>query len=148
MKIAVGSDHRGFAVKSHILALLRQRQCDVVDLGTHTEDNCDYPDVAFAVARLISTGQAERGVLICGTGIGMSIAANKVAGVRAAPVHDDITAELSRQHNDCNILCLSSDLIGQRMIDRIIDIWLATPFDGGRHARRVEKIHAYERGPN
>src|SRR5262249_21988969 len=104
----------------------------------------DYPDFAFRVAHAVSDGAADRGILVCGTGIGMCIAANKVAGVRAAPCHDSITAEMSRRHNNANVLCLSADLLGEELIERMVKIWLETEFENGRHARRVEKIQRYE----
>lgn len=140
MKIAVGSDHRGFAVKCKIVGLLQNMGQEVVDDGVYNTDNADYPDVAAIVADRVSKGEVERGILICGTGIGMAIAANKFSGVRAATCHDDLTAEMSRRHNDVNVLCLSADMLGERLIDRMIEIWLKTNFDGGRHARRIEKI--------
>jgi ribose 5-phosphate isomerase B len=117
---------------------------EAVDVGAFSADSVDYPDIAADVGRRVSRSEVDRGILICGTGLGMCIAANKVDGVRAAPCHDDITAELSRRHNDSNVLCLSADLLGERLIDRMIEIWLTTPFEGGRHARRVEKITALE----
>ena len=144
MKIAVGSDHRGVAVKQRIVPLLRQHGHEVIDAGPDNPGSVDYPDYALEVARAVGEGRVERGILICGTGIGMCIAANKVRGARAAPCHDSITAELSRRHNDSNILCLSADLLGEELIERMIRIWLETPFEGGRHARRVEKIMKYE----
>jgi ribose 5-phosphate isomerase B len=104
----------------------------------------DYPDFAIDVATAVREARADRGILICGTGIGMCIAANKVPGIRAAPCHDSITAEMSRRHNDANVLCLSADLLGEELIDRMVRIWLETPFEGGRHARRVEKITRFE----
>ena len=145
MRIAVGSDHRGYAVKERIIELLRSMEQEVVDSGSNSQEAIDYPDVAAFVARLVSTGQVDRGILICGTGIGMCIAANKFPGVRAAPCHDDLTAEMSRRHNDLNVLCLSADMLGERLIDRMVQIWLETEFEGGRHARRVEKITEIER---
>lgn len=144
MRIAIGSDHRGFAVKQRLAELLGRLEHEVVDVGTHSAENVDYPDVASIVARQVSDAQVERGILICGTGIGMSIAANKFAGVRAAPCHDDLSAEMSRRHNDLNVLCLSADMLGERLIDRMVQIWLKTEFEGGRHARRVEKIQRIE----
>ena len=144
MKIAVGSDHRGVAVKQRIVPLLRQSGHEVIDAGPDNPGSVDYPDYALEVARAVGDGRVERGILICGTGIGMCIAANKVRGARAAPCHDSITAELSRRHNDSNILCLSADLLGEELIERMIRIWLETPFEGGRHARRVDKIMKYE----
>jgi ribose 5-phosphate isomerase B len=146
MRIAVGSDHRGFEVKRRIVALLQRLNHEVIDLGPHSGDSVDYPDFAFEVARAVSEGRVDRGVLACGTGIGMCIAANKVKGVRAAPCHDSITAEMSRRHNNANVLCLSADLLGDDLIDRMVKIWLETEFEGGRHARRVDKIARFEGG--
>jgi ribose 5-phosphate isomerase B len=116
----------------------------VIDVGANGEESIDYPDVAASVARRVSCGEADRGILICGTGLGMSIAANKFPGVRAAPCHDDLTAELSRRHNDLNVLCLSGDIVGEKIVDRLVEIWLNTPFEGGRHARRIGKICSME----
>jgi ribose 5-phosphate isomerase B len=140
MRIAIGTDHRGFSLRANLIDLLHRLGHDVDDMGTFTPDAIDYPDVAAQVAGKVSRGEVERGILVCGTGLGMCIAANKFHGVRAAPCHDDITAELSRRHNDSNVLCLSADLSGERLIDRMIEIWLAAQFDGGRHQRRVQKI--------
>jgi ribose 5-phosphate isomerase B len=145
MKIAIGSDHRGYDAKRHLVGLLQQLGHDVLDVGPQSRDSVDYPDYAFLVARAVSSGDVERGILICGTGIGMCIAANKVPGVRAAPCHDTITAEMSRRHNDANIVCLSADLLGEELMERTVRIWLETPFEGGRHARRVDKIVRFER---
>jgi ribose 5-phosphate isomerase B len=144
MKIAIGSDHRGFEVKRRIATVLQQLGHEVQDVGTHSKDSVDYPDYALPVALAVSEGRAQRGVLICGTGIGMCIAANKVKGVRAAPCHDSITAEMSRRHNDANVLSLSADLLGEELIERMLRIWLETEFESGRHARRVEKITRFE----
>ncbi|HZT79746.1 MAG TPA: ribose 5-phosphate isomerase B [Gemmataceae bacterium] len=144
MKIAVGSDHRGFEAKRRIVALLRQLGHEVLDVGPDSRESVDYPDFAFQVAQAVGEGRVERGVLICGTGIGMCIAANKVRGVRAAPCHDSITAEMSRRHNDANVLCLSADLLGEELMERMVRIWLETPFEGGRHARRVKRIMDFE----
>lgn len=146
MKIAIGSDHRGFDVKRQILVLLQQLGHDVLDLGPDKKESVDYPDFAFLVASAVADRRVERGILICGTGIGMCIAANKVSGARAAPCHDSITAEMSRRHNDANVLCLSADLLGEQLIERMVRIWLETNFEGGRHARRVEKIERFEEG--
>jgi ribose 5-phosphate isomerase B len=145
MRIAVGSDHRGHAIRVKIVELLQRLGHDVIDVGPATSEPVDYPDYAALVARRVSNGEVERGILICGTGLGMCIAANKFPGVRAAPCHDDLTAEMSRRHNDLNVLCLSADMLGERLIDRMIEIWLTTAFEGGRHARRVEKIMSLER---
>jgi ribose 5-phosphate isomerase B len=144
MRVAVGSDHRGFQVKRKIVELVQRLGHEVVDYGAASEDAVDYPDFALQVALAVSAAQVDRGILICGTGIGMSMAANKVRGVRAALCHDDVTAEMSRRHNDANVMCLSADLLGARLIDRMIEIWLHTEFEGGRHARRVEKIRKIE----
>jgi ribose 5-phosphate isomerase B len=144
MKIAIGSDHRGFDVKRRIVNLLQQMGHEVLDVGPEGRQSVDYPDFAFPVALAVSEGRVDRGILIDGTGIGMCIAANKVKKVRAAPCHDSITAEMSRRHNDANVLCLSADLLGEELIDRMVRIWLETEFEGGRHGRRVEKIVKFE----
>jgi len=144
MRIAVGTDHRGYSIRSKVIELVKRLGHEVEDVGSYSGDAVDYPDIAAAVARKVSHGEADRGILVCGTGMGMAIAANKFHGVRAAPCHDDLTAEMSRRHNDSNVLCLSADLLGQRLIDRMVELWLSTPFEGGRHARRVEKIRRLE----
>ncbi len=140
MRIAVGSDHRGLGLRAKLIDFLKNLGQEVVDVGTHGTQEVDYPDVAALVARKVASNEVERGILVCGTGVGMCIAANKFPGVRAAPCHDDITAEISRRHNDLNVLCLSGDLIGEKLADRLVEIWLKTPFEGGRHARRNGKI--------
>lgn len=145
MRIAVGCDHRGYSIRAKVIDLLKRLGHEVIDLGVDSADPVDYPDIAARVARMVSRGEVDRGILMCGTGLGMCIAANKIPGVRAAPCHDDLTAEMSRRHNDLNVLCLSSDLLGERLIDRMVEIWLTTPFEGGRHARRVKKIAALEK---
>ena len=144
MKIILGCDHRGFAAKQRLLKLLPTLGHAVTDAGTYTNETADYPDYAFVVATAVGQGQQDRGILICGSGIGMCIAANKVNGVRAAPCHDAVTAEMSRRHNNANVLCLSADLLGEEMIERIVKLWLETEFEGGRHGRRVDKIMNYE----
>jgi len=144
MKVAIGSDHRGVLVRVKIAELLERLGHHVFDCGADGEDSVDYPDIAAAAAGKVAIGEADRAVLICGTGIGMMIAANKLHGVRAATVHDDLTAEMSRRHNDTNVLCLSADMLGERLIDRMVEIWLKTEFEGGRHGRRVEKIRSLE----
>ncbi len=144
MRVAVGTDHRGYAIRSKVVESIKRHGHEVDDVGTFTPDAVDYPDVASWVAEKVGRGEVDRGVLVCGTGLGMCIAANKFSGVRATPCYDDLTAEMSRRHNDSNILCLSADLLGERRIDRMIELWLATPFEGGRHARRVEKIGELE----
>jgi ribose 5-phosphate isomerase B len=145
MRIAIGSDHRGYDAKNRLVQFVQRLGHEVIDVGTVGNESVDYPDYAFQVALRVSQGAVDRGILICGTSIGMCIAANKVKGVRAAPCHDSITAEMSRRHNDANILCLSADLLGEELIDRMVRIWLETSFDGGRHARRVEKITQFEK---
>src|SRR5437870_5033460 len=144
MKIIVGNDHRGFAVKQKLTAYIKSLGHEVIDAGSFSEEYSDYPDFAFIVAERVGAGECERGLLLCGTGTGMCIAANKVHGVRAASCHDLVTAEMSRRHNDANVLCLSADLLGEELIDRMMRIWLQTDFEGGRHARRVEKISKFE----
>jgi ribose 5-phosphate isomerase B len=144
MKIAVASDHRGFAVKGKILTHLAELGHEGLDFGPETAKSVDYPDYAAKVAMAICSKEVDRGILICGTGMGMCIVANKFPGVRAAPCHDDLTAEMSRLHNDANVLCLSADLLGERLVNRMVEIWLKTEFEGGRHARRIEKIATYE----
>ncbi len=144
MNIVIGSDHRGFHVRSKISELLARLGHTVQDVGTFSPEACDYPDIAAQVSKIVGSGKAERGILICGTGLGMCIAANKFPGVRAAPCHDDVTAEMSRRHNDANILCLPADLLGERLIDGMIELWLDTPFEGGRHQRRLERIQHLE----
>ncbi|MEX0774632.1 MAG: ribose 5-phosphate isomerase B [Phycisphaeraceae bacterium] len=144
MRIALGADHRGLDVRRHILGTMRQLGHEVELVGDDVPAMCDYPDVAYPVALAVAEGRADRGVLSCGSGIGMCIAANKVRGVRAALVHDEIGADMSRRHNDANVLCLPADLLGIRIIDRILSIWLKAPFEGGRHGRRVAKIMAIE----
>lgn len=146
MKLAVGADHRGTDASSRLISHLRELGHEV-DVLVDLKSTClDYPDAAYRVGDTVARGDADRGILICGTGIGMSMAANKVHGVRAALVHDELTAELSRAHNDANVLCVSADLVGQKLIERIIDVWLSASFEGGRHARRVNKIMAIEKG--
>lgn len=146
MNIVLGTDHRGTGPAKILLDHLRSAGHEVNLLSDCDASTCDYPEPAFTVGRAVNEGRAQRGILLCGSGIGMSIAANKVPGVRAALVHDELTAQMSRGHNDANVLCMSADLLGQRLIEKIVDIWLATEFEGGRHARRVHKIAAIERG--
>jgi ribose 5-phosphate isomerase B len=146
MKIGLGADHRGANSARQLHDKLKGEGHEVVPYSSMTGDSCDYPIPAHALGHAIGRGEVERGVLICGTGIGMCIAANKVKGVRAAIAHDELTAEISRTHNDANVLCLSADLLGQRLIEKMVDVWLRTPFQGGRHARRLEEIAAIEEG--
>ena len=144
MKIAVGSDHRGFEHKTLILAELSRRGLVGVDCGCPGPESADYPDAALAAARMVANGDAEAGVLICGSGIGMSIAANKVRGIRASLCFTEDQACTTRQHNDSNILCLSGDGVDPATAIRLMDAWLAAEFEGGRHAGRVDKIVAWE----
>ena len=144
MRIAIGSDHRGFPLKVSIVSALQSAGHEVIDVGAESADSVDYPDFAALVGQKVSMHDVDRGILICGTGIGMAIAANKFAGVRAAPVCDELTAEMSRRHNDLNVLCLSGDMLGEKLVDRMVNVWLATDFEGGRHARRVDKITRLE----
>ncbi len=145
MKIALGADHRGYNAKSHIKAVLQELGMEVVDYGTDSTKPTDYPDPAGAAARAVQKGECQLGLLFCGTGIGMSITANKLHGIRAALCHDELTAEMARRHNDANILCLPADLVGNALMRRIIEVWLKTPFEGGRHQKRIEKIYEIER---
>jgi ribose 5-phosphate isomerase B len=144
MRIAIGSDHRGVVARQRLVGLLERLGHEVIDCGSHGEEAVDYPDIAADVARRVGEESVDRGILLCCTGVGMAIAANKVPGVRAATCHDEVTAEMSRRHNDLNVLCLSAEMLGQELQDKMIETWLATPFEGGRHARRVAKIKALE----
>ncbi|WP_372897281.1 ribose 5-phosphate isomerase B [Stieleria sp.] len=152
MRISLGSDHRGVQIKARLIQSLTANSYEILDEGTFNDSSVDYPDFAEVVAKRVSDGQADRGILICGTGIGMAITANKFAGVRAAPCYDEVMVEMSRRHNDVNVLCLPGDLIGERSIDDLVLRWLQTEFDGGRHAERIAKIEKIEKenvhGPN
>jgi ribose 5-phosphate isomerase B len=144
MKVAVGNDHRGVSAKQRVSTVLTGMGHEVIDLGASSSASVDYPDYALPVAEAVSNHIADRGVLICATGHGMCIAANKVHGVRAANCRDTVDAEMSRLHNDANVMCLSADLLGEDAIERMVKAWLDTKFEGGRHARRLEKIAKYE----
>ncbi len=148
LTICLGSDHRGVQIKARLIQALTAAGFHVIDAGTHSESSVDYPDFARHVAEKVSRGEAQRGILICGTGIGMAIAANKFKGVRAAPCYDEVMVEMSRRHNDVNVLCLPGDLIGERPVDELVLMWLQTDFDGGRHASRVQKIDEIEKERN
>ncbi len=145
MKYYIGSDHAGFAVKGLVALMLVERGHEVVDLGTDSAERVDYPDYAEKVARAVVSDSGSRGVLICGTGIGMSVAANKIDGIRAAHCHDYYTAQMARAHNDANILCFGERVSGPGVIESMIDAFTTTSFEGGRHAGRVEKIMALEK---
>ena len=142
--IAIGSDHGGFALKQEIMRHLEAAGYAFKDFGTYSADSCDYPVYGEAVARAVASGEFERGILICGTGIGISISANKVKGVRAALCGDCYSAEMTRRHNDANILALGARVLGTGLALKIVDTFLATEFEGGRHARRVAMIHDIE----
>ncbi|MRJ03425.1 MAG: ribose 5-phosphate isomerase B [Epsilonproteobacteria bacterium] len=144
MRLYIASDHAGFHVKEFVKGLFTERGYEVVDLGPESDDRVDYPDFAAKVARAVAQEEGSQGVLICGTGIGMSIAANKIRGIRAAEVHDYYTAQMARAHNDANILCFGERVVGKGVIESIVEAWCSTPFEGGRHAQRVEKIMALE----
>lgn len=144
MKIALGCDHGALELKLAIRAFLENRGYEVQDFGTHTKESCDYPDFAAAAARAVAQGQCQRGIVLCTTGIGVSIAANKIDGVRCALVSDLMTARLTRQHNDTNMLALGAGVVGEKLALEIVDVWLNTSFEGGRHQRRVDKLTALE----
>ena len=144
MKIAIGSDHGGFNLKNTVMERLKEKGYEFKDFGTYSADSCDYPDIAIEVAEKVASGEYDRGILICGTGIGIGIAANKVQGIRAALCHDTFSAHASREHNNANILTMGERIIGAGLALEIVDTWLNTEFEGGRHARRVDKISAYE----
>jgi ribose 5-phosphate isomerase B len=144
MKISIACDHRGFEAKRRVLPLLRGAGHEVEDFGCHAATNCDYPDFAAPAARAVADGRTEVGILLDGSGIGMSIVANKIPGVRAALVHDEVTASRAREHNHCNVLCLGTDLLSEDHIKRIIDIFLSTAFVSGRHDRRIAKVRQIE----
>ena len=146
MKIALGSDHRGFEAKQLIKAIVTQLDHECIDFGTNDSNPVDYPDPAYLAATSVSKKEADRAILVCSTGLGMSMAANKVKGVRAALCHDELGARISRDHNNSNVLCLSSDQTGEVLLRKIVEVWLKTDFSGGRHERRVRKITAIEEG--
>ncbi len=144
MNVALCSDHRGFRAKDSIKSLLQRAGHQVQDFGCNEQTSCDYPDWAIPASKSVAAGDTDVGIMICGTGIGMSITANKVRGIRASLCHDELTAELARKHNDANVLCLPADLIGEELIKRVVEVWLNTPFEGGRHNRRNAKIAQFE----
>ena len=144
MRIAVASDHAGFHLRQAIAERLRQDGHEVEDCGCDGESSCDYPDFGAAAARLVSKGAVERAVLVCGTGIGMAMTANKIRGVRAALAHDPFTARMSREHNDANVLCLGERVLDAELALQVTEIWLDATFEGGRHQRRVDKINALD----
>lgn len=144
MNIAIGSDHRGYHLKEKLTSILTTKGHEVTDVGTSVTDPVDYPDFAAIVGKKVSDREVDRGILICGTGIGMAITANKFPNVRAAACTDEVTAEIARRHNDLNVLCLSADMLSPRVVERMVEIWIDTEFEAGRHSRRVDKIHQIE----
>lgn len=145
MKISIGCDHGGLELKNTLLAYLQAKGYSVVDVGTHSLDNCDYPDFAAAAAKLVAQGECEKGIVICTTGIGASISANKIKGIRCALLSDTVSARMTREHNDSNVMALGAGIIDTKLALEIVDIWLTTPFSGvDRHQRRIDKISALE----
>jgi len=145
LHVAVGSDHGGFRLKQEIVKVLEEEGVGFRDFGTFSLESCDYPDIALAVAEAVARGEYSRGIIICGTGIGVAIAANKVPGIRAALCHDTFSARMAREHNDANILTLGERVVGPGLAAEIVRVWLKAEFAGGRHERRVKKITAIER---
>lgn len=144
MKISVGTDHRGLEQKATVSRIATKLGYTVIDHGANSTESCDYPDIAKTLGHSVASGQTDRGILICGTGIGMSIAANKVKGIRAAVCDNVNTARLSRQHNDANVLCIPGDSFDESTVAEMVEVWLSTKPEGGRHARRVDKVKAME----
>ena len=144
MKIALGSDHGGYALKCDIKALLEKLGHEVEDFGCYSAESCDYPDFGEAAARAVASGRCERGIVICTTGIGISIAANKVKGIRCAHCADSLEAEMTRRHNDANMMAIGAGFTGKNLAERMVEVFLTTEFEGGRHARRVAKIDAIQ----
>lgn len=145
MKVAIGSDHAGYELKEQIKAILAEKSCTVTDVGADSPASVDYPDFGIKAAALVARGEVDRGILVCGTGVGMSIIANKVKGVRASLVYDLYTAIQSRKHLDANILVLGGRVTGRDLAAEITRAWLDTPFEGGRHQKRIEKIAQFEK---
>lgn len=144
MNISIACDHGAYTLKERLKARLLEQGHHVADCGAHSAESCDYPDFAAAAARLVADGSCARGVVLCTTGIGMSIAANKVRGVRCALCHEPLSAEMTRRHNDANMLAMGAAITGEALAERILDVFLATEFEGGRHQRRVDKVTALE----
>jgi ribose 5-phosphate isomerase B len=144
MKIAVGSDHRGFKAKELVKTIVSQLGHECIDFGTLDGNPVDYPDTAFHAAKAVAEKKADRAILACGTGIGMCISANKIKGIRAALCYDELSARISRHHNDANVMCISGELLGEILLRKMVEVWLSTDFAGGRHQRRVRKIQAIE----
>jgi ribose 5-phosphate isomerase B len=144
MKVVIASDHGGMNIRQEIMNLMKEMNMEYVDLGCECGTSVDYPDFAFPAAEMVAKGEVDKGILICGTGIGMSIAANKVKGIRCALVHDTFSAKATREHNDTNMLAMGERVIGAGLARDIAKIWLTTEFEGGRHENRVNKMKAYE----
>lgn len=144
MKIAVGCDHGGYELKKYIIKVLEKLGHEVEDFGCHSLDSCDYPDFAAPAARAVAEGKCDKGILVCTTGIGISIAANKIKGIRCAHCADCLQAEMTRRHNDANMMAIGAGFTGPNMAERMVEVFLSTEFEGGRHVRRVEKIMALE----
>ena len=144
MKIAIASDHGAFALKEKIKAHLLQKGYEVKDFGTNSTESCDYPDFAGPAAKAVAAGECEKGIVLCTTGIGVSMTANKVKGIRCALLHDLLSARLTRQHNDTNMMALGAAVTGDMLALEIVDTWLTTEFEGGRHRRRIDKLMSYE----
>ena len=145
MKIGIGNDHAAVAMKNEIKAYLEELGHEVVDYGTYTEDSCDYPDYASQAAKAVASGECEKGVVVCGTGIGVSITCNKVDGIRCALCHDVFSAKATRAHNDTNMIAMGQRVIGEGLAVEILNAWLHTEFEGGRHVKRIEKMMALEK---
>jgi ribose 5-phosphate isomerase B len=146
VRIAIGADHAGYDLKQHLLATIGELGHEAIDLGTHSTESVDYPPIMAAVGRLVAAGDADRGIVLGGSGQGEQIAANKVRGVRAALCNDLYTARMSREHNDANVLAMGARIVAPGLADEILRLWLETPFEGGRHERRVNGIHDIEDG--
>jgi ribose 5-phosphate isomerase B len=140
VKITIASDHGGLELKQELVKFLKEKKIEVTDLGVHSQDSVDYPDYAAQVAQVVSEGKTDSGILVCGTGIGMSIAANKFKNVRAAVVFDEFTAKMSKEHNNANVLCIGGRVCKPDLAKKMVAVWLTTKFAGGRHERRVNKI--------
>ena len=147
MKISMGCDHGGLLLKNAIKAHLLEQGHEVVDFGTNSTDSCDYPDFAIPAARAVASGACERGILVCTTGIGISITANKVNGIRCALLSDTVSAKLCRNHNNTNMMALGRGIVGEKLALQIVDTWLHAEFEGGRHQRRIDKMMAVEKNP-
>jgi len=144
MKIALGCDHGGYGLKCEIIKLLEAKGYEYQDFGCYSTESCDYPEFGEAAARAVASGECEKGIVICTTGIGISIAANKVAGIRCAHCADSLEAEMTRRHNDANMMAIGAGFTGKNMAERMVEVFLSTEFEGGRHQRRVDKLNAIQ----